>query len=83
MAKNRSGPLIKDWKPIAVLVCIGLVPCHSVSRRARKNRQRLDSARQPACPELRAEVDKRVQALPTYAKMNEYEKEDCDQTPAR
>ncbi len=77
MAKNRSGPLIKDWKPIAVLVALGwslVTLIHVEPEKTVDDWIKLGSL--PA-NELRDEVDKRVMALPNYSKMNEYEKEDA------
>lgn len=76
MAKKRSGPLIKDWKPIAVVVALGwaLVTLFHVEPEKTVN-DWIALGNLPSY-ELRAEVDKRLQAMPNYAKMNEYEKED-------
>jgi preprotein translocase subunit SecD len=77
MAKNRSGPLIKDWKPIAVLVALGwslVTLFHVEPENTVDNWIKLGNL---PSNELRDEVDKRVMALPNYPKMNEYEKEDA------
>lgn len=77
MAKNRSGPLIKDWKPIAVIIALGwsLVTLFHVEPEKTVN-DWIALGNLPS-NELRAEVDKRIQAMPNFAKMNEYEKEDA------
>lgn len=77
MAKNRSGPLIKDWKPIAVIVALGwslVTLFHVEPEKTIDDWTKLGNL---PSNELRAEVDKRIAAMPNFAKMNEYEKEDA------
>lgn len=74
--KQSRGPLIKDWKPIAVIGVLiwSLLNLFSVEPESTiADWQRLSSL--PA-DELRLEVNNRVENTPGYDKMNQYERED-------
>lgn len=73
----KRGPLIKDWKPFAVVAVLvwSLFNLFSVEPESTiADWQKLASL---SSDELRKEVDQRVRKLPGYEKMNEYEKEDA------
>ncbi|HEY9679571.1 MAG TPA: protein translocase subunit SecD [Drouetiella sp.] len=77
MAKKGSGPLIRDWKPVLVLIALGwslITLFHVEPQKTVDDWIKLSELPADA---LRVEVDKRIQALPNFAKMNEYAKEDA------